>query len=489
MSPSRIGREHGRHEEVRTRMTRPITRREFLGGAALVAAGTAVEACLPAGQGVQSSPSVATPSSDPSVSPDSGAPIVLRGATVLTMDPNRPEAEAITIAGETIAAVGSEADALAAAGPSATIVDLAGGVVLPGFNDAHCHRIGDRDVGGYESIEAAIDDALAGGWTSISELFVNQERLDELRALDDSDGLRVRVNCYFPVNYENQQFGIWFGDYRPRQEFSSRLRVGGVKVFADSAWTNKMYMTEPHVDQPGYRGDVFWTPDDLTALYRSLHDDGWSLATHTCGDAAHDMVLDAYEAALAGADNAQLRHRIDHLMAVRDDQVQRMRDLSILASFQLTWFTSGTTPDVESTLGEERLPWVGRWHDLLAAGVPAVASTDYPWVDLAERDNTSGYAMKALSIAATRSSGPGDVPQDWQAAQAITVDQGLELMTRAGAYATFEEDRKGTLATGKLADLVVLDADPRRVASEDLAGVNVVLTMVGGSVAYRSSGA
>jgi len=237
------------------------------------------------------------------------------------------------------------------------------------------------------------------------ELFVNQGRLDVLRALDQSSGLRIRVNCFFPVNYEFQQFGIWFGDYRPHQEFSPMLRVGGVKVFADSAWTNKMYMTEPHVDQPGYRGEVYWAPDELTRLYRTLHDDGWSLATHTCGDAAHDMVLDAYQAALAGADNAQHRHRIDHLMAVRDDQVQRMVDLGILASFQLTWFTSGTTPDVEGTLGKERLPWVGRWRDLLAAGVPAVASTDYPWVDLAERDNTSGYPMKALSIATTRSVG------------------------------------------------------------------------------------
>jgi predicted amidohydrolase YtcJ len=262
------------------------------------------------------------------------------------------------------------------------------------------------------------------------------------------------------------------------------LRVGGVKFFADSAWTNRMWMTEPHVDQAGYRGEVYWTPEELTALYRSLHDDGWSLATHTCGDAAHDMVLDAYATALSGADNRQHRHRIDHLMAVRDDQVQRMVDLSILASFQLTWFTSGTTPDVEGTLGEERLPWVGRWRDLLEAGMPAVASTDYPWVDLAERDNRSGYAMKALSIAATRSVGPGDVPQPWQAAQTIVVDQGLELMTRAGAYSTFEEDRKGTLATGKLADLVVLGDDPRRVAASDLGDVKVLVTMVGGNAAY-----
>jgi hypothetical protein len=459
-------------------LDRSISRRRFLGGAALVAAGAALDACLPiAGR----------PTPIPRV--DRPATLVLRNANVLTMDPTQPEADAIAIAGDTIVAVGKEADVTAVAASGASIVDVAGKTVLPGFNDAHCHRIGDRNISGYGSIEEAIDAALAGGWTSISELFVDQDRLDELRTLDESAGLRIRVNCYLPVNYENQRFGVWFRDYRPHQEFSPKLRIGGVKIFADSAWTNRMYMTEPHIDQPGYRGEVYWTADELTDLVRSLHDDGWQLATHTAGDAAHDLVLDAYEAALAGADNIDHRHRIEHVMAVRDDQVRRMADLAIVASFQLTWFTSDTTPDVESTIGPERLPWIGRWHDLLEAGVPAVASTDYPWVDLAERDNTTGYAMKALSIAATRSSGPGDVPEAWQASQAITVDQGLELMTRAGAYTTFEEDRKGTLSTGKLADLVVLDEDPRRVAPEDLAAVNVAMTMVGGTIEYCSPAA
>ena len=89
------------------------------------------------------------------------------------------------------------------------------------------------------------------------------------------------------MNYLDDKFGVWFGDYEPHQTFSPHLRIGGVKIFADSAWTNEMYMTEPHAD-PGTRGDVYWTPDELTDLVRSLHDDGWQMATHTCGDAAHD---------------------------------------------------------------------------------------------------------------------------------------------------------------------------------------------------------
>ncbi|MBA2632114.1 MAG: amidohydrolase family protein [Chloroflexi bacterium] len=208
------------------------------------------------------------------------------------------------------------------------------------------------------------------------------------------------------------------------------------------------------------------------------------MATHTCGDAAHDLVLNAYEAALAGADNADHRHRIEHVLVVRDDQVQRMRDLKILASFQLTFMNSDWAAEEEATLGPERLGWVGRWRDLLEAGVPAVGSTDFPWAIRDELNGQGGPAMKALWFGATRIGQEAGPPPPWLADQVISVEQGLDLITRAGAYATFEEDRKGTVTPGKLADLVVLSEDPRSVAADDLPGVSVLMTMVGGRVEY-----
>ncbi len=404
------------------------------------------------------------------------------------MDPTHPEAEAVAISGDNITFTGSEADALAAA-PSATIIDVGGRVVMPGFNDAHCHRIGDRREAGYDSAEAAIEAALAGGWTSITEMFVDQERLDELRALDEAGQLRLRVNCYLPVNYLEQKFGVWFGDYRPHQLISPRVRIGGVKFFADPAWTTKMYMTTPHADQPDFQGEVFWEADELTELVRSLHDDGWQIATHTAGDAAHDLVLDAYETALTGADNALHRHRIEHVIALRDDQVRRMRDLAILASFQLTWFGTDPNSRAATTLDPERLLWIGRWRDLLEAGVPAVASTDHPYDDLEGVSVPSGEAMRMVAVAVTRVLDPSIEPTPWQAAQRLSVEQVLPLMTRAGAYATFEEDRKGTVMPGMLADLVVLDSDPRSVPTDHLRDVTVLMTMIGGRVEFCAPGA
>ena len=462
---------------------RAITRRQFLRGVSVAAAGAALGACsVPPAPPSPRSPG--SPSASAAARSTTRPNLVLRNATVLTMDPESPSAEAVAIAGDTIVAVGTEADVVAAAGPNATVVDVGGRVLLPGFNDAHCHRIGDRNVTGVGTAEEAIEAALAGGWTSISELFVNQERLDELRALDDAGRLRLRVNCYLPVNYLEQKFGVWFDDYRPRQEFSPHLRIGGVKAFADRAAPEKMLLTEPHSDAPGFLGDVYWSPGEFGDLVRSLHDDGWQVATHTCGDAAHDFVLDAYEAALAGADNDAHRHRIEHALVVRDDQVERMRDLAIIASIQLPFMSADWAAGQEAALGPDRLGWAGRWRDMLEAGVPVVGSTDFPWAIVDELNGHSSAAMKALSDGVTRRGVDGAVPPAWQLAQAIDVEQGLELITRAGAYATFEEDRKGSVTAGKLADLVVLDGDPRVVAAEALAGVSVAMTMVGGRVEY-----
>jgi predicted amidohydrolase YtcJ len=383
-------------------------------------------------------------------------------------------------------AVGSEAEVMAAASPGAVVVDLGDRVLLPGFNDAHCHRI---DARGSGRAEAAIQDALAGGWTSISEMLVLDERLDELRSLDDEGQMRLRVNAYLapyrPYNRDEQEPGIWFRDYEPRQTFSSRLRIGGVKLFADaySPPPFEMLLTEAYTDRPGYHGEAYWEPGEFRDVVRTLHDDGWQVATHTLGDAAHDFVLDAYEAALAGADNDLHRHRIEHAFVLRDDQVARMRDLAVIASIQLPLMSADWAADWGAALGPERLGWAGRWRDLLEAGVPMVGGTDYPAV-LGRETTGRSSAMRVLWDGATRTGVEAGTVPDWMADQALTVEQGLDLLTRAGAYATFEEDRKGTITVGKLADLVIVSDDPRAVPIADLPAVKVVMTMIGGRVEY-----
>jgi predicted amidohydrolase YtcJ len=461
-----------------------ISRRRFLGAAAALAAGAVFDACATRTNAPTGS---TTPSAEPT--PTDGLDVVFRGGTILTMDPEQPGPTAVAVQGDSIVSVGSEADVVAAASADAIVVDLGGRVLMPGFNDAHCHRIDGRGSG---TADAAIQDALAGGWTSISEMLLMAKGLDDLRRLDDGGRLRLRVNAYLapypPGVPDDYRFGIWFGDYEPRQTISPRVRIGGVKLFADRyapAAPLQMLLTEAHADRPGWLGDAFCAPDEFRRLVRTLHDEGWQVATHTLGDAAHDFVLDAYEAALAGADNDLHRHRIEHAFVVRDDQVARMRDLAVIASIQLPLMSADWAADWEAALGPERLGWAGRWRDHLEAGVPLVGGTDYPAV-IGHGTAGRSSAMRALWDGATRTGVEAGAAPDWMTDQALTVEQGLDLLTRAGAYATFEEDRKGTITVGKLADLVIVSDDPRAVPIADLPAVQIVMTMIGGRVEYGS---
>ena len=430
----------------------------------------------------------ATPSPEPtrSAGPTPARPIVFRGGTILTMDPEQPDAEAVAVSGREIIAVGSEAAVMAAAPAGAAVVDLGDRVLLPGFNDAHGHRIANRELIGVESAEAAIAGTLAGGWTSTSEMFVDHDLIDELRDMDEEGRLPLRVNIFIQVDPRRGLESLP-DDVRPHQLISPNVRIGGVKAALDGYGPEGWLLTEPHVGRPGYFGEGPWKRADFDALVRTLHEDGWQVATHTCGDAAHDMVLDAYEAALGGADNDVHRHRIEHAFTIRDDQVERMRDLGIIASIQLPLLSADWAAGVESALGPERLPWVGRWRDILAAGVTVVGGTDAPWtIRPPDIPGMLTPAVRALWDGATRTGIEAGAAPDWMTDQALTVEQGLDLLTRLGAYATFEEDRKGTITVGKLADLVLLSDDPRTVPLAELPAIEVEMTMVGGRVEYGS---
>lgn len=436
----------------------------------------------PTPQGPTSPPPAPKPTPKPSPTPGEPAQpadIVFVGGHLITMDPDHPDAQAIAVLGDTILAVGSDQDIMAYAGSVTQIIDLHGQTVLPGFNDSHTHMLSDFEAAGYPSQEAAIQSALAFGYTSISDMFTSQPNLDRYLALDRAGQLPLRVNAYLPVNYGTDRFGDWYRAYTPSQEFSPYLRIAGVKVFVDSGGNGEKYMSQPYANQPGYYGDVYWTQDELDQVVADAHAAGYQIAAHTCGDAALDMIMNAYEAALAGENNEDYHLRVEHVMIMRDDQLQRMAELHLFASVQLDFFNSDWRDEMETTLGPQRVFWVGRWRDLLDDGVPVIGSTDAPY-----GYGKIGSPLKALYQAVTRVGDSGDPAADWMLAQTLTVDQAIDMLTLRGAYATFQDPIKGSLTAGKLADLIILSDDPLSIPPEQLLTTDVWLTMVGGQTRY-----
>jgi predicted amidohydrolase YtcJ len=312
---------------------------------------------------------------------------------------------------------------------------------------------------------------LSYGWTSISELFVNQERLDELIALDQEDRLRVRVNAYLPLNWQFERFGDWYQAYQPGQEFSGNLRIGGVKIYMDSwihDWTHYFNQTE------------------LVTLIQEVHDAGFQIAIHSAVDNATDIVLNSLESILDGESNQLYRHRIEHLILLRDDQIQRMSDLGIIASFQLPWFNSDEIPNYFFPYYENYSYMVARWRDIVQAGIPSIGSTDFP--DFLWNLGYNRTAMKTVSMAVTKIGEQGLTPTGWMLNQSLSVEQALRLITIDAAYGTFQEDVKGSIKVGKWADLVILSDNPLTVSESSLADIEVLMTMVGGIAEYEKAG-
>lgn len=413
------------------------------------------------------------------------ADLILHDAVVLTLDADGVVATAVAIAGDRFVAVGSDAEILALAGPGTTVVDLDGLAVLPGFIDSHSHWIGDRELYGVSTAREAIQMALEGGWTSINELFVNQDRLDELMALDAAGELRLRVNAYLPVNYgPDQRFGMWFSDLTPGAQIGERLRLAGVKFFIDACGPETQYLSEPRPN--GDRGLFHWRRRELRRLVARVHDAGWQIAAHACGDGATDEILDALERAFGGR-GKRFRARIEHLITLRDDQIRRMRRLGVLPSFQLTFMDSQWAEDYRTLFPRDRRDLLGRWRDLASdPRLHAIGSTDTPYGEGPDLQPTS--VLGALAQGTTRIAEVGDRVPTWMRGQRLTLMQALRLLTNGGAYGVFAEDELGAIAPGMLADLVVLSEDPRDVSRAELERIDVAMVFVGGTLEVCAAG-
>ena len=400
--------------------------------------------------------------------------VIYHNGVVLTMDDELPRAEAVAVLNGRILAVGDDRDVLALRGSSTRVVDLGGRTLLPGFIDSHAHWIGDGSMVGYNA-DLAVDAALSRGWTSISEMFVNLERLEELRALDAAGALRLRVNAYLPVNFEDEKFGHWFRGFEPRHADSPHLLLGGIKLFIDHDWGTKFH----------------WDQAELDEYVLSAHRLGWQVTAHAISAEAIDQYLLAVARAQAAHPNPDARHRVEHVVQLRDDQLARMAELRMIASIQ-----PGIPGDLAAEAGFPELVargptrWIARWRDLVESDVRTIGGTDTPWLVLAVGNQMPhGSPLEVIYQAVTRQSPLGRPPEDWQLAQRLTVDQALRLLTVDAAYGTFEEDVKGSLARGKYADLAILSDDPTDVAVDSVLDIQALASVVGGQVEYCADSA
>ncbi|MCC6313545.1 MAG: amidohydrolase [Thermomicrobiales bacterium] len=248
-----------------------------------------------------------------------------------------------------------------------------------------------------------------------------------------------------------------------------RLRLEGIKLMPDggiSDRTARMY--DPYLDEPGNHGTWTVEPERLVELIRWVHDLGWPMDIHTCGDEAQAVVVRAYADAQHANPKPWLRHRVHHAYFPTPETLRLMAEFRIPALVSSP-FLRNLGEGFVNSVGPERAARAMPMRTYLNAGVIVAGSsdspiTDYnPWVGMAtavERRTVTGRLL-----------GPDEV---------LTPMEALRSYTTSATFATGRETRQGMLTPGKLADLVVLDRDPL-AAPDELAAVRPVATMVGGA--------
>ncbi len=317
----------------------------------------------------------------------------------------------------------------------------------------------------------------AVGLTSVRYAGASPALYEQLRELQRRGELTIRANLLFRVPADPERVADTLSAWSVGPDDGDDwVRVGGIKLGVDGGFEGG-WMTAPY-EEPWGEGGTFYglqtaPRDAYIGTVAELNRHGWRVATHAVGDAAIDLVLEAYGAADAERPIAGRRWVIEHGFVPRPDQFGRMRELELLVAAQDHLYVAA--PSLVNYWGRQRAEWVTPVRAYLDAGIRVSSGTDAPVIPY-----NPWWTLYHFSTRDTISAGVTG------ADQAVGREEALRLATVENAYLTFEEESKGTLEVGKLADMLVLDDDFLSVADEVIEDMRVLLTIVGGRIVYRA---
>ena len=327
-----------------------------------------------------------------------------------------------------------------------------------------------------ERVRLAGEEALAHGITSFHDAGTTFAMIDLLERLEAEGALPVRL--YVMVMEDNlESLEEMLARYFMPSQGDDYLAVRSIKRQIDGALgSHGAWLLEPYEDLPGTSGLALEPVESFEWAAEVAAKNGFQVNTHAIGTRANREVLDAYERVWKRYDLAGggLRWRIEHAQHIHPQDVPRFGQLGVIAAVQGVHCTSDG-PWIPRRLGDERARVTSYvWRDLLRSGALLGNGTDVPVEPI--DPIASFYASVTRRMADGR---------DFHPQQAMTRMQALRSYTTNNAYAAFEEEFKGSLAPGKLADLVVLSQDLLSVADEEILDTRVDYTVLGGRVVYQ----
>ena len=325
-----------------------------------------------------------------------------------------------------------------------------------------------------QQIDLAVEECLSKGVTSFQDAGSGFATIDVLRELAERGELGVRL--WVMIRAGNAQLADRLPHYRMVGVGDNFLTVRALKRSIDGALGSRgAWLLEPYSDSAESSGLETASVASVTAMAELGRLHGFQVCVHAIGDRANREVLDIFEKVWGDAAAGRgLRWRIEHAQHIHRDDISRFGQLGVIASMQGVHCTSDA-PYVVPRLGEQRArEGAYVWQKLMRSGAVVTNGTDAPVEDV------DPLASFHATVTRQMKSGERFYPD-----QAMTRMEALKSYTIACAYAAFEEDIKGTLTPGKLADIVVLSKDILTVPDDEIRATSVVYTIVGGKVVFE----
>jgi predicted amidohydrolase YtcJ len=259
------------------------------------------------------------------------------------------------------------------------------------------------------------------------------------------------------------------------------ISVGAAKFFLDGAIESHTgAMLAPYSDDPSLSGSTTWAPEKFKQAVIDLDARGFQVFTHAVGDRAVRIALDAYQSAEKANGRRDARHRIEHIETISPDDLPRFAALGVIASMQPLHAQPVPNMDIWGrNVGLERAKFAWAWNSLEEAGARLAFGSDWEVVTM--------NPWPGIQCAVTRQTDEGQPKGGWIPEQRISVAQAIAGYTIGAAYAGHRETTEGSLEPGKLADLIIVSQNPFEIDPLRIRKTEVILTMVGGRVVYRSS--
>ena len=322
------------------------------------------------------------------------------------------------------------------------------------------------------ALARALAHAASLGVTATGHMSASFGDLASYRRLERADRQTVRVSLYLPLS-----------DWKVVAESVAKnpgddwVRIGGVKGYMDgSAGSRTAFFFEPFSDSAGYYGLMQQPESDMRAWVGSADSAGLQIAVHAIGDRANAIILAIYDSVAQAHGRRDRRFRVEHAQHLRAQEIPLFGARRVVPSMQ-PYHAIDDGRWVEQRIGPQRIKTTYAFRTLLDTEAPLAFGSDWTVAPL--------DPMLGVYAAVTRRTLDGKNPGGWVAEQKISVGEALRAYTSGNAWATFNEQKWGTLAPGRFADVVVLDRDPFGVPAESLGTIKPRFTIVGGKVVYR----